>query len=158
MVFLSVMRQVGFRFTGTHRGPDKFWRRRKFFKMTAHFVGRKRNCYRIAIKYVHRAMVFATKDRKLKKETVRDLWETRLEGACMEHNFTSKLLLDSLSRQNVLLNRKSLSNLAIWEPRTFQSLMNIAWVTAAQERIRGADQLGPAPKNVFVPKIEDEVD
>lgn len=33
-----------------------------------HFYGRSRNCYSLAIRAVHRALVFATKGRKLKKE------------------------------------------------------------------------------------------
>jgi hypothetical protein len=85
--------------------------------------------------------------------------------------------MDSLSRHNIFLNRKSLSNLAIWEPRSFkvspchkckkelksnkkiclQSIVNLAWCTAFQEKIKGVEQLAPPPTNVTVPKLE-EVD
>ncbi|XP_059491258.1 large ribosomal subunit protein bL20m [Neocloeon triangulifer] len=159
MVFLSNMMNFAMRFVGSLncKGPDKFWRKRKYFKMSAHFTGRKRNCFRIGVRYVHRALVYNTQNRKLHKESIKNLWDTRLNGACMEHGFSSKLLLSSLERQNIMLDRKSLSNLAIWEPRTFKSLMNIAWMTSSQEKMRGIEDLGPAPKNVIVPKIE-EVD
>nr|CAH7763813.1 unnamed protein product [Callosobruchus chinensis] len=50
------------------RGPDEFWRKRKIFKLAAHYIGRRRNCYSIAIRNVHRALVYATKGRQLKKD------------------------------------------------------------------------------------------
>nr|CAI5828745.1 unnamed protein product [Callosobruchus analis] len=61
MVFTTVVNFV------RARGPDEFWRKRKIFKLAAHYIGRRRNCYSIAIRNVHRALVFATKGRKLKK-------------------------------------------------------------------------------------------
>ncbi|CAG2068188.1 unnamed protein product, partial [Timema podura] len=85
-----------------------------------HYRGRSRNCYSIAIRNVHRALVFATQGRKLKKEDMKILWDTRITAACEEHNFTYPLLQEGLSRCNVLLNRKSLADLAAWEPRTFE--------------------------------------
>ncbi|KAJ8951105.1 hypothetical protein NQ318_003803 [Aromia moschata] len=64
------------------RGPDEFWRKKKIFKLAAAFQGRKRNCYSIAVRYVHRALVYATKGRKLKKIDMGNLWETRVQAAC----------------------------------------------------------------------------
>lgn len=68
------------------RGPDEFWRKRKIFKLAAvnlffifckftqdsieilqHYRGRSRNVYSLAVRNVHRALVYATKGRRLKK-------------------------------------------------------------------------------------------
>ncbi|KAG8236907.1 hypothetical protein J437_LFUL015233 [Ladona fulva] len=130
------------------KGPDEFWRKRKIFKLAAHFVGRKRNCYSIAIRYVHRALVYATTGRKLKKQDMAQLWETRLAAACEEHGFTSPLMKESLSRNNILLNRKSLVELAIWEPRTYQGLTSIAWQKAIEDNIEGIKDLQPPPESL----------
>lgn len=90
MVFTTIARFV------RSRGPDEFWRKRRIFKLAAvsdliilihgnisakflllqHFQGRKRNCYSIAVRYVHRALAFATKGRRLKKE---DMANVRLK-------------------------------------------------------------------------------
>ncbi|KAL1116765.1 hypothetical protein AAG570_005237 [Ranatra chinensis] len=102
------------------RGPDEFWRKRKIFKLSAHFRGRARNCYSIAIRAVHRALAYATKGRKLKKEDMAQLWETRVTAGCEEHGLTYPVLREGLVRSNILLNRKTLADLAIWEPFTFK--------------------------------------
>lgn len=120
MVFLTVANWV------RCRGPDEFWRKRKIFRLAAHYIGRRRNCYSIAVRNVHRALVYATKARKLKKEDMKVLWNTRITAACEQHNITQFTLKEGLDRANILLDRKSLSDLACWEPRTFECLAAIA--------------------------------
>ncbi|KAM3962319.1 mitochondrial ribosomal protein L20 [Aphomia sociella] len=120
MVFLSVVNWV------RCRGPDEFWRKRKIFRLAAHYIGRRRNCYSIAIKNVHRALVYATKARKLKKADMKSLWQTRITAACEQHNITYYTLKEGLDRANIMLDHKSLSDLASWEPRTFECLAAVA--------------------------------
>ncbi|CAG9138524.1 unnamed protein product [Plutella xylostella] len=120
MVFLSITNFV------RCRGPDEFWRKRRIFRLAAHYIGRRRNCYSIAVRNVHRALVYATKARKLKKEDMKDLWTTRITAACEQHNITYFTLKEGLDRANIMLDRKSLSDLASWEPRTFESLAAVA--------------------------------
>lgn len=120
MVFLSLINFVRV------RGPDRFWRKRKVYQLTQHFSRRKRNCYSIAIRALHHALLHATKARQIKKVKNKLLWETRLEGVCNELNTSSTVLLEGLARSNVLLDRKILNDLAIWEPRTFKCLTDVA--------------------------------
>lgn len=94
--------------------------------MAAHYIGRRRNCYSIAVRNVHRALVYATKARKLKKADMKELWETRITAACEQHNITFFTLKEGLDRANIMLDRKSLSDLAAWEPRTFECLAAVA--------------------------------
>ena len=51
---------------------------------------------------------------------MRQLWEQRLAAGCEEHGASLPVLREGLMRCNVLLNRKTLADLAIWEPRTFK--------------------------------------
>ncbi|KAF7387982.1 hypothetical protein V1477_012371 [Vespula maculifrons] len=127
MVFLSLNLLV------RSRGPDEFWRKRKIFQIASHFIGRRRNCYSISIRNVHRSLVFATKGRKLKKEDMRELWITRNNAATLEHDMDLKTFNEGLTRCNILLNYKSLADLACWEPRTFKSLVAIANARAQQD-------------------------
>ncbi|XP_015116851.1 39S ribosomal protein L20, mitochondrial [Diachasma alloeum] len=112
------------------KGPDQFWRKRKIFKIAAHFRNRGRNCYSIAIRRFHRAMLFSTRGRQLKRMQLHDLWEKRLDAACEEQGINFRTMKEGLARSEILVNRKVLVDLAIWEPRTFKSLAKIAWARA----------------------------
>lgn len=137
------------------RGPDEFWRKRQIFKLAAHFYGRRRNCYSIAIRAVHRSLLNTTKGRKLKKADMKELWETRINAATSEHGITLKTLFEGLSRCNIFLNRKSLANLAVWEPRTFKCLSDIA---CAKSKLGGIKEVAnnPMPGSVMVHDLVDK--
>merc|ERR1719370_818028 len=48
--------------------------------------------------------------------------EMRLKAACDEHRVSLSTFMDSLARMSIQLDKMVLSNLAIYEPRTFESL------------------------------------
>ncbi|KAI4502847.1 hypothetical protein M0802_001891 [Mischocyttarus mexicanus] len=127
MVFLSL------NLLARSRGPDEFWRKRKIFELASHYIGRRRNCYSIAIRNVHRALMYTTKGRELKKQDMRELWLTRCSAATLEHGMEQKTFTEGLTRCNILLNYKSLADLSCWEPRTFKSLVAIAGARAQQD-------------------------
>ncbi|XP_066596220.1 large ribosomal subunit protein bL20m [Prorops nasuta] len=134
---------------GKGKGPDEIWRKRKIFKLAAHFIGRRRNCYSIAIRSVTRALVYTTKARKLKKLDMQDLWTQRLTAAGEEHGINKKQLLEGLTRCNILLNNKTLADLAIWEPRTFKSLVDVACTRIKIDRVYNPDNLDIPPNTVI---------
>uniref|UniRef100_A0A1A9WCT2 Large ribosomal subunit protein bL20m n=1 Tax=Glossina brevipalpis TaxID=37001 RepID=A0A1A9WCT2_9MUSC len=115
------------------RGPDEFWRERKIFKLAAHFRGRRRNVYSITIRNVHRALAYATKGRKLKKLDMTALWETRVQAGCEQYGLPLETFKEALARSNISLNRKVLSDLAIWEPRSFEALVKLSRERAATD-------------------------
>lgn len=120
MVFTTLVNYV------RARGPDEFWRKRKIFKLAAHYYGRPRNCYSVTIRAVHHALVYATRGRRLKKEDMRDLWISRITSGARQHGLEYQTFTENLMRNNIMLNRKSLADLACWEPRTFEALAKIA--------------------------------
>lgn len=71
------------------------------------------------------------------------LWQTRLEGVCQEHGISEKILLDGLAKCNIFLNRKSLSDLAIWEPRSFKSLLDLATARSKADGLNSIRNLDP---------------
>ncbi|KAK0081136.1 hypothetical protein PV325_012720 [Microctonus aethiopoides] len=123
------------------KGPDEYWRKRKIFKLSAHFGARRRNCYSLAIRAVHRSLMFATLGRRLKRQQISLLWDQRLDAACQEHGISSKIMLEGLSRNDILLNRKVLVDMAIYEPRTFKSLAKIAWARAKVDGLNSVRNL-----------------
>ncbi|KAL7731386.1 hypothetical protein ACLKA6_001412 [Drosophila palustris] len=127
MVFLNIPLMV------RARGPDEFWRKRRIFKLAAHYRSRTRNVYTFAIRSVHRALAYATKGRKLKKLDMAQLWTTRVEAGCQQYGVALDTFKEGLTRSDILLNKKMLSDLAIWEPRSFEALVNISRERAAVE-------------------------
>ncbi|KAL1494670.1 hypothetical protein ABEB36_010236 [Hypothenemus hampei] len=120
MVFTSAVSFV------RSKGPDEFWKKRRIFKLSAHFIGRSRNCYSLAIRAVHRALVYATKGRKLRKLDMSDLWVTRITAASAQHGIDYGTFRNGLIQSNILLDRKALSDLAVWEPYSFKALTDVA--------------------------------
>ncbi|XP_064611497.1 large ribosomal subunit protein bL20m-like [Liolophura sinensis] len=103
---------------------DKFWRKEMYKRMSWHFYGRKRNCFSIAVRYVRRALRYSTQSRELKKKSLTELRLQRIEAACQEHGMSARTLQNGLVQSNVALNKKILADLAIYEPRTFSSLVD----------------------------------
>ncbi|KAF2898804.1 hypothetical protein ILUMI_07368 [Ignelater luminosus] len=120
MVFTTIVNCV------RARGPDEFWRKRRIFKLAAHYIGRRRNCYTVAIKIVHRALVYATKGRQLRKQDITELRNARIIAGCEQHGLNFNDLREGLLRCNIMLNRKTLADLAAWEPYSFKALTDIA--------------------------------
>eukprot|EP01135_Chromosphaera_perkinsii_P002327 Nk52_evm113s221 gene=Nk52_evmTU113s221 len=60
--------------------------------------------------------------RRLKKRDMRRMWISRINIASNEHGVPYSKFMQGLVRANVLLNRKVLANLAINEPKSFQTL------------------------------------
>ncbi|XP_065359329.1 large ribosomal subunit protein bL20m [Calliphora vicina] len=122
------------------RGPDEFWRKRRVFKMAAHFRGRRRNVFSIAVRNIHRALVYATKGRKLKKLDMAALWTTRVQAGCEQYGVSLDAFKEGLTRSNILINRKILSDLAIWEPRSFEALVKLSRERAVVETLPGLNE------------------
>lgn len=74
------------------------------------------------------------------------MWITRIDAGCEEHGINHEVFKEALARENVLLNRKTLADLACWEPYTFKSLTDIAKQSATQH---GLDYT----KGLSVPKV-----
>lgn len=65
------------------------------------------------------------------------LWETRIQAGCEQHNIDYKIFKESLSRSEILLNKKTLADLACWEPYSFKALTDIARRRALDDGLVG---------------------
>lgn len=73
-----------------------------------------------------RAMVNATRDRRNRKRTFRQLWNTRINAAARLHGTTYSRLISGLKKSNVELDRKILAELAVNEPKAFEAVVKTA--------------------------------
>ena len=75
---------------------------------------------------VTRSLQFATRDRKNRKRTFRQLWNARINAAARLHGTTYSQLINSLKAANVTLDRKILAELAVNEPKAFEAVVKAA--------------------------------
>lgn len=108
------------------RGTQTKKRHKKLLKETKGFWGQRKNIFKRAKETLLRAMAFAYKGRKLKKRDMRSLFITRIGAAAQQHGLSYSKFIAGLKKANVALNRKMLSQLAIYEPEAFAQLVTLA--------------------------------
>ena len=105
------------------RGVTSHAKHKKVFKAAKGFYGRRKNTIRTAKAAVDRSMQYATRDRKVKKRTIRALWIQRLNAAVREHGMVYSRFIDGLNKAGIEIDRKILSDMAIHEPQAFAALV-----------------------------------
>lgn len=101
-------------------------RHKRTLKKAKGFWGQRKNVYRRAQETLLRSMAFSFKGRKLKKREMRGLFITRIDGALSAHDMSYNTFIHGLKNAGVQLNRKMLSQLAIYEPQAFGQLVEMA--------------------------------
>jgi large subunit ribosomal protein L20 len=98
-------------------------RRKKILEHAKGFYGGLSKQYRQAVERVHRAWVFAFRDRKVRKRMFRALWIARINAAARMYGTTYSVLMNRLKAKNVGLDRKVLADIAYHEPETFKRIV-----------------------------------
>jgi large subunit ribosomal protein L20 len=75
---------------------------------------------------VTKSLQFATRDRRNKKRTFRQLWNTRINAGARENGTTYSKLIAGLKKANITLDRKVLAELAVNEPKAFTAVVKSA--------------------------------
>jgi len=75
---------------------------------------------------VTKSLQFATRDRKNRKRTFRQLWNARINAAARLNGTTYSKLIAGLKAANVTLDRKILAELAVHEPKAFTAVAKAA--------------------------------
>ena len=112
--------------TRIKRGVMTKKRHKKLLKQTKGYWGQRKNIFRRASETLIRAMAYAFKGRKLKKRDMRALFVTRISAAAKSHGLPYNKFIHGLKLANISLNRKMLSQLAIFEPKAFEQLVVLA--------------------------------
>ena len=105
------------------RGVCTKKRHKRLLKQTKGYWGQRSNIFRRAKETLMRALAFSFVGRKLKKRTFRGLFITRISAMCKQHKVSYSYFMHKLKLSNVSLNRKMLSQLAIFEPKAFEQLI-----------------------------------
>ena len=120
------------------RGVTAHARHKKVLKAAEGYYGRRKSTIRIAKQAVEKAGQYAYRDRRVKKRNFRALWIQRINAAVREHGLTYNRFIDGLSKAEVAVDRKVLSDLAITQPEAFGAL--VAKAKAALAYLASVDQ------------------
>lgn len=112
--------------TRVKRGVIVKQRHKRLLKKTKGYWGQRKNVFKRASETLTRAMAFAFKGRKLKKRDMRSLFINRINAASATHGLSYNAFIHGLKVAKVELNRKMLSQLAVFEPEAFSALANMA--------------------------------
>ncbi len=92
-------------------------------KLAKGYYQRRHSTFKNAKESVYRALQYAYRDRRVRKREFRSLWIARINAAVREYGLTYSRFIKLLRDNNIALNRKVLSELAIREPEKFKSLV-----------------------------------
>ena len=98
-------------------------RRKRTLKLAKGYFGNKSRLYTEARDAVERAQKFAYRDRRSKKSEFRALWIVRINAACRPLGISYSRLIQGLTKANIALDRKSLSELAIHDVAAFEAVV-----------------------------------
>jgi large subunit ribosomal protein L20 len=108
------------------RGVTKRARHKKILKLAKGYRGRAKNCFRIAIERVEKALQYAYRDRKNRKRDFRGLWIQRINAAVRNYGLVYSQFTNGLKLANIELDRKILADLAVNEPNAFEKIVEKA--------------------------------
>jgi len=106
--------------------PASRRRRKRRLALARGFYGARSKLFRQATAAVDRAMKLATIHRKQKKRDYRGLWIARLNAACRQQGINYSRFMEGLTKANVALNRKMLSEIAIRDPKGFAEIVSLS--------------------------------
>jgi len=108
------------------RGNKRLKRRKKILKLAKGFRGGKKSLYKSAKESVEKALLYAYRDRKVRKRDFRRLWIVRINAAAREHDLSYSRFMDGLKKARVSLDRKILAEMAVSDPTGFAALTDKA--------------------------------
>ncbi|MFA5144841.1 MAG: 50S ribosomal protein L20 [Candidatus Omnitrophota bacterium] len=101
-------------------------RKKRVLKKAKGFWGDRSKQYQQAHRTLMHALVYAYRDRRVKKREFRSLWIVRINAACRAAGITYSAFIAGLKKSKVALDRKILADLAVKDSKAFAKLVEIA--------------------------------
>jgi large subunit ribosomal protein L20 len=108
------------------RGTKGLAKHRKIRKLAKGNVGGRRKLYRAARETVEKGLVYAYRDRRVKKREFRALWIVRINAAARLIGLTYGQLMHGLKKGGIDIDRKMLADLAMNDPSGFGAIAEVA--------------------------------
>ena len=104
----------------THRRKKRLLKRAK-----GQFAQRSKR-YQQARRTVVRGLVYAYRDRRVRKREIKSLWIIRINAACREQGIPYSRFMNGLKNAKVGVDRKMLAEMAVNSPETFKKLVELS--------------------------------
>jgi large subunit ribosomal protein L20 len=88
------------------------------------YRGRRKNVFRVANEAVMKAGQYQYRDRRQRKRQFRALWIARINAASRQHGLTYSVFMNGLSRAQIGIDRKVLSDIAIFDKDAFAKIVD----------------------------------
>jgi len=105
------------------RGFKRRRRHNKVLDRASGFVLGRKNKFKRTAEAVDRAFIYAFRDRRVKKREFRQLWIARLSAALADNNISYSRFIGAMTKSEVKLDRKVLSDIAIVDPKAFSAIV-----------------------------------
>lgn len=99
-------------------------KKKKLMKETRGQFGRRKNVWTVAKNAYEKGMVYAYRDRRVKKRNFRALWIQRINAAARLHGMSYSVFMGKLHAKDIELSRKVLADLAVNNPDAFKALID----------------------------------
>lgn len=130
-------------------------KRKKALDRAEGYFGSKHRLFKTAKEQVMRSERYAYRDRKQKKRDFRKLWIVRINAECRVNDISYSKFISGLNKAGVEVNRKMLSELAIYDKEAFKKLVEVAKTgkveakkTVAKKETETKEVKKPAAKKV----------
>lgn len=87
------------------------------------YRGRRKNVFRVANEAVMKAGQYQYRDRRQRKRQFRALWIARINAAARQYGLTYSVFMNGLSRAEIGIDRKVLSDIAIFDKDAFAKIV-----------------------------------
>ena len=99
---------------------------KKVLRATKGHYGARSRLFKTAKQSNIKSLQYAFRDRKNKKRDFRALWIARINAGARELGISYSVLINSLSKKDITLDRKILSDIAIDDSATFEKIVKTA--------------------------------
>jgi len=108
------------------RGFKARRRRNKVLKLAKGYRGGRSKLYRTAADAVDKALMYAYRDRRVKKREFKKLWIIRINAAARMNELSYSKFMHGLKLAGITLDRKILADLAVSDPAAFSQIASKA--------------------------------
>ena len=106
--------------------PTSWSRRKRMLHAAKGYRGWRSKKFRYAKNAVWHCLTYSFAHRKDKKADYRALWTQRINAACRAQGVTYSRFIAALKKANIVLDRKTLADLAVNDPKAFYAVLAAA--------------------------------
>ena len=99
---------------------------KKVLSATKGHYGARSRLFRTAKQSNIKSLQYAFRDRKNRKRSFRSLWISRISAGARELGVSYSRLIDGMTKKDIAIDRKILSDLAISDSSTFEKIVQTA--------------------------------